>query len=349
MQILNKFPWAQALGQRLAECAPQLRSLPELQKLSLPEVNWAAGQPLVSKTFRPDRPFNFNADAQPISVETFRPGNTKKVVLSFNASDCLSNISILPVTQRKQTLGILRLQLQKILPMAADSYLVGWHELDRTDQLSRIEHFVLKSASLDDAIGQLVQNGYEPAAIAFRHDSQSAIPIALLRDGTEFGEQAHNRWLKRAVGGLLAILLAGWMIGGARSLWLSENLTVLENQSAQLLTEIQSMKAIEAETEKQMLTLSAARNVRNSRYPVTSVIEELAKITPDHTYFTRILVDGETLSIDGLSGQPESLVALLEQSPIFANVSFTAAVFRNPGESQSRFSIQMVLERALAK
>jgi Tfp pilus assembly protein PilN len=344
MQLLNKFPWLQTIVQKLYDYAPQLQSLAELEKLSLPEVHWGPNAQLYSKQFYPDRPFNFNRDARPLPEVS--GASARRVILSFDSNDCFVNVSKVPATLRKHTLGVLQLQLQKIMPIAANRYIVGWHVLDQTDNMNRIEQFVLKLSVLEEAQTRLSQAGFRLAAIVFRPDCKATIPIALLLDGTEFGELAHRYWIKLLIVVLFAIGLGCWGVGFAKTGWHAQSITKVEDRAAQLLTEVQALKAAQKSDEKKVATLAAARLARNAKYSPSFLLEELAILTPDNTFLTKLSFEGPSVTIEGLSAEPESLVVVFEQSTILSNVSFTAPVFKNPGETQSRFSIKMTVEKA---
>jgi Tfp pilus assembly protein PilN len=346
MRIFNKFPWLHRIGQILEEFAPQLRSMHELKKLALPEINWRADGVFYCDLFQPDRQYNFQNDAQPLAA--VRKASGRLVVLSFNTTDCFENVSKVPVTLRQHTLGILRLQLQKILPIATSRYLVGWHVLDQANNMNRIEQFVLKSSLLEDAQARLSQAGFKLAAIVFRPDHKAAIPIALLQDGTEFGELAHRCWLKLLITALFAMCLGCWSVGFAKASWRTHGITIVEERADQLLTEVQALKAAQKSVERKATTFAAVRLARNTKYSVSYLLEELARLTPDNTFLTKLSFEGPLVIIEGLSAEPESLVAVFEQSTVLSNVSFTAPIFKNPGETQSRFSVQMKVEKAVS-
>jgi Tfp pilus assembly protein PilN len=345
MLILNKFPWLQAAIQNFSEMAPPLLSLEELKKEAFPEVYLVNGELKFSRLFRPEQVFLADSDLSSSVGNQGVRGRNKYVVLSFNTEDCFKHVSRIPFTQRKRTFGMLRLGLQKVLPMAVDSYIFGWHELGHIGSTRQIEQYVLKLATLREALDRLTILGFELAAVTFRRNGEPAFPIAILKDGSDYQQANHRFWLKLVTIGLVALIVSGFAVGWAKASWQRNNLAVLDDLNTSLLSEIQTLKTSQSKSENAAKTLSAARLMRNTSSTASSIIEELARTVPSHAFLTKLTVDGEFLTIEGLSTKPESLLARLEQSQLFSKATFVAPVFKNPSDSQSRFAIQMQLDK----
>ena len=74
------------------------------------------------------------------------------------------------------------------------------------------------------------------------------------------------------------------------------------------------------------------------------IIEELSQILPDTAHLDGVSIESNRLVADGSAATPEHLISALESSLLFQNVTFSAPVFRNPGEEKSHFSIRLELE-----
>ena len=65
---------------------------------------------------------------------------------------------------------------------------------------------------------------------------------------------------------------------------------------------------------------------------------------PDSAYLTTFRYKGDRIEVDGIADSAAGLISLLEKSPYFVNVQFTAPTTKYL-QDQERFSLRMELEK----
>jgi Tfp pilus assembly protein PilN len=70
----------------------------------------------------------------------------------------------------------------------------------------------------------------------------------------------------------------------------------------------------------------------------------LTQVVPKNTWFTRLRITRNQVSVEGYSPSATVLVPKLEESKYFKKVEFAAPTFRDPKQNMDRFQIKMELE-----
>ena len=70
----------------------------------------------------------------------------------------------------------------------------------------------------------------------------------------------------------------------------------------------------------------------------------MTEAVPNSAYLTTFRYKGDRLEVDGIADNASVLISLLERSPFFKNVEFTAPTTKYL-QSQERFSLRMELEQ----
>lgn len=83
------------------------------------------------------------------------------------------------------------------------------------------------------------------------------------------------------------------------------------------------------------------RALRDGRSPAVAVIDALAAALPDTAHLTALSIDGDHVTVAGVSTQPSGLVPALETSGAFAEVAFGSATTPAEGGAGDRFSLEM--------
>jgi Tfp pilus assembly protein PilN len=89
----------------------------------------------------------------------------------------------------------------------------------------------------------------------------------------------------------------------------------------------------------QLKTLEDARSVS-----VLAYLRDITVRLPDSAYLTTFRFKGDRVEIDGIADSAAGLISVLEESPNFANVEFTAPTTKYL-QDQQRFSLRMGLEQ----
>jgi general secretion pathway protein L len=78
---------------------------------------------------------------------------------------------------------------------------------------------------------------------------------------------------------------------------------------------------------------------KNDEPAVMALVESLSRALPDNAYLTEIEIHGRDTRIAGKSEDPTSLITVLEATPQFEGVRFSAPTTREEGETTGTFSI----------
>lgn len=141
---------------------------------------------------------------------------------------------------------------------------------------------------------------------------------------------------------LLALLAAGgwgashWMHRKMVSASLGAELKRLSSEMAEI-TRIQSrIDAVEVRVEE-LNRLNAAD------VPVSDILRELTQVLPDTAWVREFSLSGGKVRLEGYADSASDLISLLEDSPIFRDVFFTAAIVKET-DGKERFNISLELE-----
>jgi len=82
---------------------------------------------------------------------------------------------------------------------------------------------------------------------------------------------------------------------------------------------------------------------KKSRSRVLSYLKEMTQLIPSTAYLTTFRFREDRLEVDGIASKASELIAILEASPYFSNVEFTAPTTKYLAD-QERFSLRMKVE-----
>jgi general secretion pathway protein L len=154
------------------------------------------------------------------------------------------------------------------------------------------------------------------------------------------GRRRHGRRL------VVAGLAAAWL--AAVGLHLHKQQAAREQLAGQLDTvraqagAVSQLRARIAERRRQA---EVVRERSQDTVSVLAVLDWLSENLDDSTWLQNLEIDGDTLTLRGLSATPAGLIERLEQSDLLREVRFDSAITRNTGESGDRFHISAKLDR----
>jgi general secretion pathway protein L len=78
-----------------------------------------------------------------------------------------------------------------------------------------------------------------------------------------------------------------------------------------------------------------------ARVPLARIMEELTAVLPDSAWVSDLRIDGDVVEFAGFAKSAASLVAPLENSPLFMQASLTSPVVLDSSEDKERFSMRL--------
>ena len=170
------------------------------------------------------------------------------------------------------------------------------------------------------------------------------------RDGIELAPErqdalhrAPSRRLTVMLAGLLALVLAAHLVGyGLRQ---RRELELADREIHALKMRMTAVEAVNRSVQERRSRLSFLETAVSSRARQAEVLRELTGLVPDNAYLSEFTYRDRTVEITGLAPSASQLLPMLETSPLFVGVEFSAPIVAQ-GTGLERFKIRMRLESA---
>lgn len=350
MQLINSSVFRESISEHFSWLLPQHNSFADAS--AMPRIELAV-QPGAFALYDRSKPQNSLEQARLLdrSTELHRVlaklSSGDRLLVSFDAALCFETFEKVPFLSNAKTAAILGCSNRRTLPMDHEDYVWGWFRDAEAEDTQDCKKLVLKQSILKPVLASLEKSGAKSVALVFRPHGQPAFPLALTPTGKPFNQDRFRQWSKGLVTAISALCSAGAIFAATVFLQQNDDAELIAQNISALGKETKILK--DAKFADRALRQAGAelRARKSGEVPKLAVLNELSALLPDDTYVTSMLVEGNTLSIDGAAQNPESLVAVLEASKLIDDVTFTGPVTRNPGEEKSHFSMRMTMEGQL--
>ena len=245
---------------------------------------------------------------------------------------------VLPAAARERLREVLGFEIERQTPFATADVLYDGRLLHvRDDGQLQVELVVLPKAHFDAACVRLGGAAQAWSAVDLSGADGQLLGVNLLPPTQR--SQQHDSWRWWNLG-LAVVALLALMLGMAQ---------LVDNRRAAAMTLKAQMQARETQartiaSERQRLLDTVEgeaylRAQRNDRPPVAEVMQTLAQRLPDGTYLEKMSVDGDQLSVIGLSSQAAALVGKLEGAPQWSAPALSGALQQDPRTRMDRFTL----------
>lgn len=258
------------------------------------------------------------------------------VELRLDRDRLISKTLHLPAASRAYLASVVRHQLERLTPWRPEHLAYGFAVEDEEageDGQIAVRVVATSREIVADALARLDALGLTAITVGTAEDAPEARPRIDLA-GAGGGEA--QRGLKRAIAALLAVAVLG---GGLVAVYADWRLYRLDTEAAALAGEIAARRqaiAARAGAGAGATTLAAEK----AALPAVLLIDELARLLPEHTFLRELALDGRIVRLNGLSAEPAALIGLIEGSELFADARFTAPTVRVEGGAASAFAIE---------
>lgn len=144
---------------------------------------------------------------------------------------------------------------------------------------------------------------------------------------------------------LMAAMFMLLIVVMAQSLWLRQH-QISEVQQA--IDDVRSEALQVQQIRKRIEDASEAAGFLNSRrsesLPAVKVLDEVTRILPDDTYLDRLLVETDSVQLQGKSQNAQQLIELVNQSPLFEDAAFRGPTRLDSRTQKEMFDINVSLE-----
>lgn len=260
-----------------------------------------------------------------------------RLVMAVPDAWILRRILRLPAAAETRLDAVLSFELEQHIPFSAEEVLWTPRILRRLPDAQQIEV----------EVAVLPRRLVAPAAAELRAMGVGAPLVAKPEPGAEWPDvpldmlsPPRRRWRGRAEAALAlgAILLS--LHWGHDQLRQQERvLEAVETRALAARTAAERVLRLEAEVEAARGRLAAALGLRSGRPAAVAVLEELAQRLPDDAWLTELRLTGDQLSISGFAARSDTLLEVLDASPIFREVRFAAPVTRGQRDTADRFQL----------
>jgi general secretion pathway protein L len=269
--------------------------------------------------------------------------------LRLDGSRVLSKILKLPAASRGYLDPIVRHQLDRATPWAADrvvyDYVIADDEPTIDGQIA-VRLVATARDVLDGVMSRLKAVGIEADVVGTTEDPIDRPSTVNLLQAERSGPRALLR--RKVVRALVAILL----IGVSLSFLAGWRLYAVNATAGELQAETDTVRA-QIESARAGMSLSDNRQrllaQKQDEMPLVVLIEKLSQTIPTNTYLTELTVEDGEVHLVGLTSDAPALLEILDASDTLSDVRFAAPTMRDEGATQDRFEIAGRFKPAVAE
>jgi len=182
-----------------------------------------------------------------------------------------------------------------------------------------------------------------PLALAFVGEGSSPAGLELEPERQEELHRAPSLRLSAALAlVLLAVLIAHL---AAYGLFQQRQLALADREIHLLQTKMKMVNEVGQRVKEQRVRLDYLRATVRGRARPPEILRELTGLLPDSAYLSELTFQERTVEITGLAPSAAQLLPVIEASPLFSGVEFSAPIV-SQGAGLERFRIRMRLEAA---
>lgn len=244
----------------------------------------------------------------------------------------------LPAATRERLRAVLGFEIERQTPFAADAVLFDGRLLgERPDGSLQAELVVVPRQRFDAVGARLGGLGARLAGIDLADAEGRALGVNLLAPAQRFRRADPWRWLNLGLGvvALLALLLGLHQLLNNRRAAAAE----LKATIAQRQTQAQGISAARQRVVDSVEGETFLRALRNDKPASVEVMEALSQRIPDGTYLEKLAIEGNQLTLVGLSNQAAALVGQLEGAPQWTSAALSGALQADPRSRLDRFTM----------
>lgn len=245
---------------------------------------------------------------------------------------------VLPAAAREHLREVLSFEIERQTPFAAGQALHDGRILQaRDDGQLLVELVVVPRRQLDVLTERLGAAAARLAGVDMQDAAGASLGVNLLPPA-ERHRQAHpwRRWnLLLAVVAAVAVLLgATQLLDNRRAAAADLQATVAARAAQARLVASQRQRVLDAIEGGSWL-----RAQRDGRPASVEVLDALARRLPEGTYLEKLAIDGDQLTLIGLSNQAAALVGKLEGAPQWRAPALSGALQQDPRTRLDRFTL----------
>lgn len=270
-------------------------------------------------------------------------GKDEVLVLRLPSAQILSKRIALPLAAEENLRQVLAFEMERHTPFTVDQVYYDFEIIERNLKARQlmIRLLAVPRRILDEWLERLSSWGLRPAAVSIASAESSQINLL-----PEKKRPSRPKGLFRINLALTFLLLM--LIAAAVFLPLWQKRAIVVDLMPKAATAQQQAEAILALRQQLDKAVNASEFLVKEKQEFPTTIEmlyELTRLLPDGTWLQRLGITRRELDIRGEAVESSALIGLLEISPYFENVHFSAPITTNPSTGRDRFHITAQLSR----
>jgi general secretion pathway protein L len=263
--------------------------------------------------------------------------------LLLPAGDCLRRRLVLPAAAAERLRDVVGFEIDRQTPFAAEDAAYDARLLSRRDgdgQLD-VELVVVPRVVLDAQRNALGAQSRWLAGADVAGANGEPLGVNLLPPASRFAPSDPWRaWnLALAAVALLAIAAMLWQMLDNRRTAADAFAVVADRQAnAARNVSVQRQRLVDLVQGQSFLDRS-----RSGRATAVEVLDELSRRLPDDTYLEKFAMEGDRITLIGLSNQASALIGRLEGSKLWRAPALTGALVPDPRTRRDRFTLVIEL------
>lgn len=288
--------------------------------------------------------FKFSSpQTQQITVETWlQQYKNYKIVLKISENESLIRPLTLPIQAKDNLDDMLKFEIDRQTPFNMEdvfySYKVNNDDSDSKSLLIMLA--VVPKQFVEARLTKLAEFSILVSALATtdtEQESQISIPLS----GTE--ETPDSLYWVNAGLLLLAMILLSMLM--YKPVWYyQQQIEVLQTELIDIKKQAQSVSELKKQNESLVKRAQFLTIVSNTHYSKVAVLNQLAKLFPDHTWLEFSEFNDDKLTLYGQSAAAADLIELLNDTGLFDSVRFIVPLTDDEQSGKERFKLEALFK-----
>jgi len=271
---------------------------------------------------------------------------TRRVTLLLPAHQVLRPKVELPAAAAENLAEVLAFEMDRFTPFPAEDVLFDFRVKGTDPEMERltVDLVVARQADVSAAMLGARTMGLDPNRVA---PPQAPAGFNLL-------PPERRRRGGRVLPSLIGAATVATLVLGAAAVWLDyqrkqQTLEIYEARLARLRAETGEAGRMQAQVSDLLKLSNTLVERKRAQPPMVEVLNDATRRLPDDHYLISFAVRKGTVQMAGYSGDPSSLLRLVEDSDLFSGARFAAPVTMDPRVGEERFNMIADIAREAPK
>lgn len=265
-------------------------------------------------------------------------------ILRLNSDQALKKILHLPAEAKENLEQVVAYEMDKYTPFRAEQVYFSIKQLEKGQKGQIKVLVVLTPREILDAIYLQLNSAqiypdivdYEGAANNFVEDLETYSLLPEWEKPVKSKITQTFIWLLCIATLLITIAVLVFPV------WYeSHRVDSLKEQIASLESDARFVQNQQLEMDEMVEETERLNNIKQNSPSTIELINSLSGLIRDNTWFTHLQFKDESLQIQGQSPTAESLISVLEESPLFSNARFVSPLTKDKTSGMERFQINV--------